>query len=433
MGYYVADKYLENLKKYKYSGVDKSILSKYVLNPFWTWFVTLWPTWVAPNTITFLGLCLVLTNLATMIYYDPQYLTEKGGATGPPNWVYYSWAAGLFWYQAFDAIDGKQARRTGMAGPLGQMFDHGCDAMNTTFEVILAARAFNLGRSWWTVVSQVAAVSNFYLTTWEEFHTGTLYLGVFSGPVDGIIIICIMYAITGYYGPSLWDTKFVEAVSAENLLATHAPKLLVQLNDLAISDVFYVIGMIQVFFNVALSYRNVYRARVAINKSPITPLGRFLPFLVTCFLNIAWLSGSGPLSGAPGQSYVLYSNCFLPFLGFWAFEFAHQVGKMILAHVTHQRFPYWDWSWVFTSVLAMDANAERLFGRQPILHQTTTTSGIVVALALLTSFVAYVRFCTLVIQDITEYLGIACFSVRKRDPATGEWITAQQLEAKKLL
>ena len=26
----------------------------------------------------------------------------------------------------------KQARRTGMAGPLGEMFDHGCDAMNTT-------------------------------------------------------------------------------------------------------------------------------------------------------------------------------------------------------------------------------------------------------------------------------------------------------------
>jgi len=25
-----------------------------------------------------------------------------------------------------DAIDGKQARRTGMASALGEMFDHGC-------------------------------------------------------------------------------------------------------------------------------------------------------------------------------------------------------------------------------------------------------------------------------------------------------------------
>ena len=35
------------------------------------------------------------------------------------------WAIGLFAYQSLDAIDGKQARRTGMAGPLGEMFDHG--------------------------------------------------------------------------------------------------------------------------------------------------------------------------------------------------------------------------------------------------------------------------------------------------------------------
>ncbi|KAG8874511.1 hypothetical protein FRB98_008388 [Tulasnella sp. 332] len=239
-------------------------------------------------------------------------------------------------------------------------------------------------------------ISNFYLTTWEEFHTGTLYLGVFSGPVDGIIIICIMHCVTGYYGPSLWDTKFIDFIGIDGLLANHAPKLYIDLHGYAISDVFYVIGMVQVLFNVALS-------------------------------------GSGPLAGAPGQSYILYSDNFLPFLGFWAFEFAHQVGKMILAHVTHQRFPYWDWSWVFTGILVMDANAERLFGMQPILHQSTTSTGIVVALALLTSFVAYTRFCTLVIQDITEYLGIACFTVKRRDPATGKWITAQQLEAKKLL
>lgn len=99
----------------------------------------------------------------------------------------------------------KQARRTGMAGPLGEMFDHGmqeisssedqflilyrlrcseyhcewhsmccCTPLDISFklEVILAARALNLGRSWWTVASQIATLANFYLTTWEEYHTG---------------------------------------------------------------------------------------------------------------------------------------------------------------------------------------------------------------------------------------------------------------------
>ena len=35
------------------------------------------------------------------------------------------WAIGLWMYQSLDAIDGKQARRTGTSGPLGEMFDHG--------------------------------------------------------------------------------------------------------------------------------------------------------------------------------------------------------------------------------------------------------------------------------------------------------------------
>lgn len=106
-----------------------------------------------------------------------------------------------------------------MAGPLGEMFDHGsyrvhftrdgrpdfrsnkgCDAINTTLEVILALRALDLTRSWWTVASVTATAANFYLTTWEEFHTGTLFLGAISGPVEGILIICAIYVVTGIYG-----------------------------------------------------------------------------------------------------------------------------------------------------------------------------------------------------------------------------------------
>lgn len=63
------------------------------------------------------------------------------------------WAVGLFFYQTFDAIDGyvttdgtassvgllkahrKQARRTGMAGPLGEMFDHGACLSNDVHEM----------------------------------------------------------------------------------------------------------------------------------------------------------------------------------------------------------------------------------------------------------------------------------------------------------
>ena len=40
-----------------------------------------------------------------------------------------------------DAIDGKQARRTGTACPLGELFDHGCDSLSTVFVTIASACA----------------------------------------------------------------------------------------------------------------------------------------------------------------------------------------------------------------------------------------------------------------------------------------------------
>jgi phosphatidylglycerophosphate synthase len=42
-----------------------------------------------------------------------------------PQWtIFYACFCG-FMYQTLDAVDGKQARRTGSSSPLGQLFDHG--------------------------------------------------------------------------------------------------------------------------------------------------------------------------------------------------------------------------------------------------------------------------------------------------------------------
>ena len=117
---------IENLHKYKYSGVDKSLLAKYVLQPYWNWLVTLFPTSIAPNMITLIGFLCIVANFLTMLYFTTDMSQPL------PNWCYFSFALGLFVYQSLDAIDGKQARRTGTSSPLGELFDHGCDALNCT-------------------------------------------------------------------------------------------------------------------------------------------------------------------------------------------------------------------------------------------------------------------------------------------------------------
>jgi len=296
-----------------------------------------------------------------------------------------------------------------MAGPLGEMFDHGCDAMNTTLEVILASQALNLGRSWWTVASQMATLANFYLTTWEEYHTGQLYLGVFSGPVEGILMIVAIYAISGVYGPSFWDTGILTFLRLANV------PLINQLPDLPLNDSFMVFGAFGVAFNLQASYRNVRHAMLASGKSTTQPLLLLLPFVVSAGIQVCWLAHPGY-----NNSAIINSALFVPFLCAWGLQFAHQVGRMILAHVTSSPFPWWDWMWVWSLAGAVDANLPLLVGRDPIIQTNDTNRALVVYLTLVISFVAYGRFCTLVINDITEFMGIACFTVRKKDK-DGVW------------
>jgi len=170
---YVRQDALPNLRKYKYSAVDRSLISKHILKPFYTNVVIhLFPMSVAPNLITLTGFSFVVGNFLTLLWYNPTLDQDC------PPWVYYTWAAGLFLYQTFDAVDGTQAyvatharplvvfhadplprRRTRQSGPLGELFDHGVDALNTTLECLIFAGSQNMGQSWMTVATLFTCLS----------------------------------------------------------------------------------------------------------------------------------------------------------------------------------------------------------------------------------------------------------------------------------
>ena len=124
----------------------------------------LFPLSVAPNAITLSGFGFVIANILTMLYYTPNLDQDC------PPWVYASWSIGLFFYQTFDAIDGTQARRTGQSGPLGELFDHGVDALNTSLEVLLFASAMKLGQGWRTMLVLFGSLVTFYVQTWDEYR-----------------------------------------------------------------------------------------------------------------------------------------------------------------------------------------------------------------------------------------------------------------------
>lgn len=119
----------------------------------------------------------------------------------------------VFVYQTMDAIDGKQARRTGSSSPLGQLFDHGCDALCTVFNIISAAAAVGCGSTMVSLVMVGAVGTTFYLAQWEEYYTGTLSCGngVF-GVTEGQWVLVVIHLLTAGFGHELWRYKPVDAL-----------------------------------------------------------------------------------------------------------------------------------------------------------------------------------------------------------------------------
>lgn len=98
------------------------------------------------------------------------------------------------------------------------------------------ASATYLGQSWWTVACLAASLGNFYLSTWEEYHTGILFLGYFSGPVEGVLMLVGVHLISGYFGPAFWMLRVDEILPNVNFDISNEIRLLgsLQLNHILI-------------------------------------------------------------------------------------------------------------------------------------------------------------------------------------------------------
>ena len=192
-GFFLSIHQLKKLNDYKYKSVGSTILD-YVLQPYWNWLVTQMPMWLAPNLITFVGLILNIATGIILLFNDPDLHSDC------PRWPYALFALGLFIYQSLDAIDGKQARRTNSASPLGELFDHGCDSISCIFLVLAAISAFQLGDHRWLTFWHLFMVSLlFYSYQWRTYVNGTLTFNLLDVTESqfAVILGCTLRAIMG--------------------------------------------------------------------------------------------------------------------------------------------------------------------------------------------------------------------------------------------
>ncbi|OHT01342.1 CDP-alcohol phosphatidyltransferase family protein [Tritrichomonas foetus] len=187
---------IENAKNYKYNGQDDSIFAKLFLRKYWDFLITFFPMTMAPNLITLIGF------LFEVVSFLLSFIFSAGLQKPIPGWLCIFNGISLHVYQTLDNLDGRQARRTGSSSPLGQFFDHGCDAITGVLELLKVAMSFNMGNTTETFYFVFGMSVGFFLTSWEEYITHGFYLGPINGPDEGLVLLAIAQVASGLF-PSI--------------------------------------------------------------------------------------------------------------------------------------------------------------------------------------------------------------------------------------
>ena len=380
------DATLAPLREYRYRSVDKSPTSYYILNPFWNKAVLIFPRWYAPNLITLSGLAFILVNVASILLVVPDLV-------GPgPTWLYYSLAAGLFLYQTFDNCDGKQARRTGSSSPLGELFDHGIDSLNCTLGGVCMVAALGLGSTKLAAFFTLVSAWPMYFSTWEQAHTGVLYLGVINGPTEGILIACGVMLVSAVFGPQIW----LETVGTTGLTW----------RDLFVGNVLVALFLV----HIPGCVYNVYMARRPQGVSLASTLAlthQWVPLFV--YTASCWFWATSP------HSIVLRDN----HLVLWAAQACLVFGRMtteaILAHLLHQPYPLGSVVMLPPIVGAILVNAPVWLGRRLVDDRQEL---LLLWFALALAAALYSHWAKSTIDAFCRYLGVNCLTITPKRVVT---------------
>eukprot|EP01083_Nonionella_stella_P047302 126588_1 len=203
----------------KYVPGQKSLIMPY-LDPFWEFCALYIPRTTAPNVVTLLGFLIFMIGRCIYFYIDP-HLSSTNPSTFACIFSAFTW----FVYHTLDNIDGKHARNTKTSSPLGQLFDHGIDALLVGFVLppfinlqgwgmIHAPMYFDLcyciytGCGWVGLYCLLILQMGGYNMNWKGRHIGRFDFGIIS--VDEMQILGeLLLCFHGIYGISIFANPWV--------------------------------------------------------------------------------------------------------------------------------------------------------------------------------------------------------------------------------
>ncbi|XP_043219573.1 cholinephosphotransferase 1-like isoform X1 [Amphibalanus amphitrite] len=386
---------LQNLDQHKYSCQSDSVLDPY-MQPWWNWLVGRCPLWLAPNLITLAGLAVNIATTLILVYYNP----DAKGST--PQWACLLAGLGLFIYQSLDAIDGKQARRTGSSSPLGELFDHGCDSVSVVFVVVGVATMTSMGESpMMMFVVCFTAIALFYIAHWQTFVSGTLKFGKIDVTEEQFCVISL-YVIGAIFGSDIW-----------NMEIRLYGGLTVPLKMVPFSATVGAAAL-----HVHQYFGRIMRGGIGKNGSTVA--------------GTSVLSPSIPLALVVVPAFVIYRKSLQhvyethPVLYVIAFAtVASKVTcKLVLAHMTRSELEYSDSSMIGPAMLFLNQYFNTYFQEYYVLW-----------VCLIWGLVDFLDYWRKICTEICDHMGIYCFRIKQQSAAAaaapaagpGRWDSAAKV------
>uniref|UniRef100_A0A671MBU6 Cholinephosphotransferase 1 n=1 Tax=Sinocyclocheilus anshuiensis TaxID=1608454 RepID=A0A671MBU6_9TELE len=359
---------LKRLEEHKYSAAGRSLFEP-PCQIYWNWLVQQIPTWVAPNTLTITGLLINILTTVILVYYSPTATEEA------PGWAFFLSALGLFIYQSLDAIDGKQARRTNSSSALGELFDHGCDAVSTVFVAVGTCISCGIGTyPNWMFFCGFVGMFMFFCAHWQTYVSGTLRFGLVD-VTEVQIAITIMYLMTAFGGVSLWETR--------------VPVLGVNLQT------FPIIGIIGGFLYSTYNYFYVIlNGGVGKNGSTVADTSVLSPGLhIGLVLSLAFIIFKKSSSQLFEHHPCLYILTF-------GMVIAKIANKLVVAHMTKSELHLQDTAFIGPGLLFLNQYFNSFIDEHIVLW-----------IAMVLSLVDLLRYCTGLCLQIASHLRIRVFSI----------------------
>ncbi|KAF7126599.1 hypothetical protein RHSIM_Rhsim11G0182800 [Rhododendron simsii] len=441
---YIGSHGVAALHRYKYSGVDHSYVAKYVLQPFWSRFVNFFPLWMPLCKLFFYFWSDYTYRVHVLGYVCTTwlYIFTSPGFSSAKMGTFYAWITSLLIsgrssyiaipkheHVTFDAVDGKQARRTFSSSPLGELFDHGCDALACAFESMAFGSTAMCGRStfWFWVISAVP----FYGATWEHYFTNTLILPAVNGPTEGLMLIYLCHFFTAIVGAEWWAQHFGKSfpflswVPFFNEIPTYGAVLFLMISSAVIPTISFKLLLQNEFeflnsLSQVLAYvidefplhgvmlycsvYNVYKVVQGRKGSMLLALAMLYPFVVLLGGVLLWdYLSPNDLMGTYPHLVILGTGLAFGFL----------VGRMILAHLCDEPKGLKTnmcMSLMFLPLGIANALTARLNDGIPLVDE----QWVLLAYCIYT-VTLYLHFATSVIHEITTALGICCFRITRKE------------------